>query len=103
MKKYFVLILLIVALYLPLSAELSDTIWTHPLLGNVINVKFSPDGKYIYEANQTKVISKIDAVTNKIVTEYNTPFGVYNMDLSQDGNYILACGDTTLFLTQIIH
>jgi WD40 repeat protein len=109
MKRSLLLSLaLLIACYTSSFAELSDTIWTHPLLGNVINVKFSPDGKYIYEANQTKVISKIDAVTNKIVTEYNTPFGVYNMDLSQDGNYILACGDTTLFLIdtktkEIIH
>jgi DNA-binding beta-propeller fold protein YncE len=103
MKKYFVLFIALILIgYTRSFAELADTIWTHKVPRDVINVRFSPDGKYIYAGStkrngfelDTNRITKIDAVTNKEVYKIPIPTTLTRMVLSQDGKYIIFAYDT---------
>ncbi|MCX6148222.1 MAG: hypothetical protein NTW25_13390, partial [Candidatus Kapabacteria bacterium] len=84
--------------YLPSHAETSDTIWTHYINGNVISVKFSPDGNYVYSGSTSNFVTKIEVSTNKVVKAFDTPKSLHSMDLSQDGKYLLLSGDTALII-----
>ncbi|MCX6148220.1 MAG: T9SS type A sorting domain-containing protein [Candidatus Kapabacteria bacterium] len=97
MKKYFVLILLLLAFYLPSHAETSDTIWTHYINGYEQGVKFSPEGKYVY-AVSSGYVTKIEVETNKTINVFNPKITIHSMDLSQDGKYLLLSGDTALVI-----
>ncbi|MCX6145881.1 MAG: hypothetical protein NTW25_01335, partial [Candidatus Kapabacteria bacterium] len=80
------------------QAETSDTIWTHPIAGNVISVKFSPDGNYVYSGSTSNIVTKIDVVTNKVLKAFDAPKNLHSMDLSQDGKFLLLSGDTALVI-----
>jgi WD40 repeat protein len=94
-KSLFLFFALLFAGFSSSQAELADTIWTHPIAGEVKNVKFSFDGKYIYAGNNSQ-ITKIDAVTNQEVYKILIPTTLTGMDLSQDGKIIAVACDTTL-------
>ncbi|MCX6146710.1 MAG: T9SS type A sorting domain-containing protein [Candidatus Kapabacteria bacterium] len=102
MKKYFVLIVLLIAFYLPSHAELADTIWTHQVPGEITSVKFSLDGKYIYAGSNQNIIAKIEVATNQTIKTYTTENthlqNFRSMDLSKDGKFLLVASDTVLIL-----
>ncbi len=98
MKRYLILFVLLICSAVVLFAQEpkdSDTVWVKEIGSEVQQVKFSPDGNYIYAAVVGRQPMKLSTATGEILMEYE---GLMlgggnirsNMALSPDGRLLYA-------------